>query len=205
MWVNWSTCEMVNKCLPYIISHYLAANGNQGIVSSLPCICMYGLCHLPYHKWGQVLTHWGRDKMTDIFQTTFPNAFSWKKIYELRLKFHWSLFLPKGSINIAALVQIMVGADQATSHYLNQWCLDYWSIYASLGLNELCYSDTPRCSLICLEHIDASFMVPQYRISVVRPQNNYVPDGVNVCKIGVKVSSSSRDSLCRLSHIIMTS
>ena len=28
-------------------------------------------------------------------------------------------------------------AGQATSHYLNQWWLVYWRIYASLGLNEL--------------------------------------------------------------------
>ena len=40
-----------------------------------------------------VLTHWGRDKMADIFQTTFSNAFSWMKMSECRLRFHWSLFL----------------------------------------------------------------------------------------------------------------
>ena len=28
-----------------------------------------------------MLTHWGRDKMADIFQTTFSNSFSWMKIY----------------------------------------------------------------------------------------------------------------------------
>ena len=39
------------------------------------------------------LTHWGRDKMVAIFQTTFPNGFSWGKMYEFRLTFHWSLFL----------------------------------------------------------------------------------------------------------------
>ena len=39
------------------------------------------------------LTHWGRDKMVDIFQTTFSNGFSWMNLHELRLKFHWSLFL----------------------------------------------------------------------------------------------------------------
>ena len=33
------------------------------------------------------LTHWGRDKMTTISQTTYSNAFSWKKMYEFRLKF----------------------------------------------------------------------------------------------------------------------
>ena len=37
--------------------------------------------------------------------------------------------------NISALVQIM-----AWRHYLNQWCLIYWRIYASLGLNELTWT-----------------------------------------------------------------
>ena len=47
-------------------------------------------------------------------------------------------FVPKGPINnITALVQIWLGAVQAPSHYLNQWWLVYWRIYASLGLNEL--------------------------------------------------------------------
>ena len=39
------------------------------------------------------LTHWGRDKMVAVSQTTLSNAFSWMKMLELRLKFHWSLFL----------------------------------------------------------------------------------------------------------------
>ena len=41
----------------------------------------------------QRLTHWGRDKMAVISQTTFSNAFSWMKMYEFRLRVHWSLFL----------------------------------------------------------------------------------------------------------------
>ena len=39
------------------------------------------------------LTHWGRDNMAAIFRMSFWNGFSWMKIYEFRLKFHWSLFL----------------------------------------------------------------------------------------------------------------
>ena len=39
------------------------------------------------------LTHWGRDKMPAILQTTFSTAFSWMKMYEFRLRFHCSLFL----------------------------------------------------------------------------------------------------------------
>ena len=42
---------------------------------------------------GSCLTHWGRDKMATIFQTTISNAFSWMKMYEFWLIFHWSLFL----------------------------------------------------------------------------------------------------------------
>ena len=38
-------------------------------------------------------THWGRDKMAAVAQTTLSNAFSWMKISEFRLRFHWSLFL----------------------------------------------------------------------------------------------------------------
>ena len=39
------------------------------------------------------LKQWGRDKMVAFSQTTLSNAFSWMKILEFRLKFHWSLFL----------------------------------------------------------------------------------------------------------------
>ena len=39
------------------------------------------------------LTHWGRDEIDAISQTTFSNAFSWMKMNEFRLGFHWSLFL----------------------------------------------------------------------------------------------------------------
>ena len=39
------------------------------------------------------LTHWGRDKMATISQTTFSNAFFWMKMYEFwLLRFHWNLF-----------------------------------------------------------------------------------------------------------------
>ena len=39
------------------------------------------------------LTHWGRDKMAAISPTTLSIAFSWMKMLEFQLKFHWSLFL----------------------------------------------------------------------------------------------------------------
>ena len=45
------------------------------------------------------LTHWGRDKMAAVFQTTFSNAFSWMKMYKFRIRFHWSLF-PRDQLTI---------------------------------------------------------------------------------------------------------
>ena len=41
----------------------------------------------------QLWTHWGRDKMTAISQTTLSIAFSWMKMLEFWLNFHCSLFL----------------------------------------------------------------------------------------------------------------
>ena len=88
---------------------------------------------------GLYLTHWGRDEMPVISQTTLSSAFSWMKMLEFRLKFHWSLFI-RGQLTIFQhWFRWWLGADQATSHYLNQWWLDYRRIYASLGLNELMY------------------------------------------------------------------
>ena len=54
---------------------------------------------LTYHKGGlwhsldNNLTHWTRNKLYTISQTTFSNAFSWMKTNEFRLRFHWTLFL----------------------------------------------------------------------------------------------------------------
>ena len=53
------------------------------------------------------LTHWGRDKMAAISQTTLSNAFSWMKMYELRLRIRWSFFPNVRISNIPAFVQIM--------------------------------------------------------------------------------------------------
>ena len=78
-----------------------------------------------------LLTHWGQDKMAASFQTTLSNAFSWMKMLEFRLKFHWSLFIRIQLTIFQHWFIWWLGADQATSHYLNQWWLDYWCIYAS--------------------------------------------------------------------------
>ena len=66
--------------------------------------------------------------MDTISQTTFSNVFSSMKMFEFWLRFHWSLFLR---------VKLTI-FQHCFSHYLNQWWLGYWSIYAPCGLNELC-------------------------------------------------------------------
>ena len=56
-----------------------------------------------------LLTHWGRDKMAAVFQTTLSTVFSWKKINVILLIKISLKFVPKGPINnIPTLVQIMV-------------------------------------------------------------------------------------------------
>ena len=64
-----------------------------GFITLFVVLCfVVGLSRVPHRlMWcnsSVPLTHWGRDKMADIFQTTFSNAFSWMKMYKSPLKFH---------------------------------------------------------------------------------------------------------------------
>ena len=56
-----------------------------------------------WHRYGRdiirAFSHWGRDKMDAISQTTVSIAFSWMKMLEWRLNFHGSLFL-RGQLTI---------------------------------------------------------------------------------------------------------
>ena len=74
--------------------------------------------------------------MDAIWQKIFSSAFSWMKMFEFRLKFHWSLFLRVQLTIFQYWFRLWLGAVQATSHYLNQWWLVYRHIYASPDLNE---------------------------------------------------------------------
>ena len=70
----------------------------------------------------------GHNVTDEISKCIFLNENIWFLI-NISLK-----FVPKGQINnIPALVRVM--ACGRTGHYLNQWCLVYRHIYASLGLN----------------------------------------------------------------------
>ena len=99
------------------------------------------------------LTQWGWDNMATIFRMTFWNRFSLMKIYEFRLKFHWSLFQGIQLTIFQHWFRSWFGADQATNHYLNQWWLVYRCIYASPGLNELNWGDTKWPSDTIFGHV----------------------------------------------------
>ena len=87
--------------------------------------------------WASLCETQPRTQSPAISQTTFSNAFCWMKIYEFWLRFHWSVFLMYELSIFQYWLRSWHGADQATSHYLNQWWLDHRRIYALLGLNEL--------------------------------------------------------------------
>ena len=74
------------------------------------------VCEIKYRlvPWYQLMFLTHLPGMAAISQMTFSIAFSGMKIISLK-------FVPKGPIdNKSALVQVMVGAKQVTSHYLNQ-------------------------------------------------------------------------------------
>ena len=57
------------------------------------CVQMMTTWHGNPSRITDPLTHWGWDKMAAVSQTTLSNTFSWVKMLEFRLKFHWSVFL----------------------------------------------------------------------------------------------------------------
>ena len=87
-----------------------------------------------YH---QHLTHWGRDKMAVILQTS-SNVFSWMKMCKLRLRFHWGLLS-----RVQITIYCCFGLDNGLAP--TRWQAIIWTnggivyscIFESLSLNEL--------------------------------------------------------------------
>ena len=110
---------------------------NNIIINNNNILSSFNIVTTAIYRFPTQLTHWGRDKMDAIFQTTFSNGFSWMKMYEFRFKISLK-FVPRVQLTIFQhWFREWLGADQATSHYLNQSWYLYRRIYASLGLNEL--------------------------------------------------------------------
>ena len=93
-------------------------------VESFICICYFNTLR-PRQN--------GRHFPDDIFKSIFLN----KNISEFWFRFHWSWFPTVQLTIFQHWIRKWLDAGQATSHYLNQWCLVYWRIYALLGLNDL--------------------------------------------------------------------
>ena len=89
------------------------------------------------------LTHWGQDKMVDMFQTTFSNTFSWKKMNEFRLRFR--LFLRVQLIIFQHMFQIMVWrrtGDKPLSEPTMVWFSDAYMRH-STSLSSRFYPHSP--------------------------------------------------------------
>ena len=83
--INCTSSWMTNLVIKYMLIHVLGRLPEMNILKSLwHSASGNGCCFL---------THWGRDKMAAIFQTIFRNGFSWMKMHQFCLRFHWSLFL----------------------------------------------------------------------------------------------------------------
>ena len=77
--------------------------------------------------------HINVDKIAAIFQTTFPNAFSWMKFFVFWLKFHWRLIL-RVQLTISSM-----GLDNGLAPIRRQAIISinvdpvHWRIYAARG------------------------------------------------------------------------
>ena len=88
IWCDWSArCHVKFVCIFCSISLYdrdCKFVIHTSLVGAVLCVianCLGRACRA-------ILTHWGRDKMDAISQTTFSSAFSRMKIFDFRLKFH---------------------------------------------------------------------------------------------------------------------
>ena len=111
-WCHQAISHYLNQCWPmvslghsklminrtfyiWLISNWCLSEGHCYLTCCLFCkyLKILSAKHLPFCSVFNALTHWGRDKMATFSQTKSLNVFSWMKMYEFRLKFHWNLFL----------------------------------------------------------------------------------------------------------------
>ena len=135
--LGWMPENLVDGKSAFGTGNGLLLRGNKPLSESMLIQINVPIWHHHCHNELTLLTHWGRDKMDAISQTTFSCAFSLMKIAVFWLNFHWNMFARVQLTIIQHWLRWWLGADQVTSHYLNQWWFVYWRIYVSLGLNEL--------------------------------------------------------------------
>ena len=71
------------------LKQFLKHSGRHPSFQQVPTVQL----HPRIFGWCHSLTYWGRDKTATFSQTSFSNVFSWMKMYEFPLRFHWSFFL----------------------------------------------------------------------------------------------------------------
>ena len=82
---------IIEKYLLIINHHLMISDGNVSNVQYFDSLWSCRLPFLCHTVWNLKRVNTLRS-MAAIFQTTFSNAFSWMKMHEFRLRFHWSLF-----------------------------------------------------------------------------------------------------------------
>ena len=91
--------------------------------------------------------------MAAISQTTCSNAFSWMKVFEFKIKFHWNTFLGVQLTICQHWFRWWLGPIQVTGHFLNQcWPSSPMHIYAAPGGDELI-----RSNEMCTKHLIITF------------------------------------------------
>ena len=114
-------------------------------------------------------------------------------MFEFRLKFHWSLFLRVQLTIFQHWFRKWLGAAQVTSHYLNQWWLNYRPIYASLGLNEL-----KRNSKNWFWWIDVNHLPIHFRVDSLAPGQSYDCSSTSIATL--KDMGKLRNHLTTIKH-----
>ena len=101
-WLHWKPrVVMMMSTLSFLVAPY----GGTVRCYQWPQCCIYFMMGMHING----LTHWGRDKMAAVSQTTLSNALSWMKILEFRSRFHWrSLFLRVQLTIIRSLNKILL-------------------------------------------------------------------------------------------------
>ena len=89
MLIYFATSKQLNSYIIYRLKDF-----NHGLlINEIKFIWSYKALYAQGACKKHSLTHWDWDKMAAISLTTLSNAFSWMKMLELFLKYHWSLFL----------------------------------------------------------------------------------------------------------------
>ena len=118
--------------------------------------------------------------MAKILQMTFSKAFSWMRMFEFQIKFHWNM-LVRGLIDdTSALVQVLVWCYQAAScnqyYHMTVWILAGNGINLSIaaGLIRL-HMRSVSSNLMCNE---GERMSPYFPYQSLAP---FTEDSTNYC------------------------